>query len=101
MGYFLNKFGIRPFNEAEADGQELSDNNTPSADYADEPPAESAGAENTPTEQPIEEPPMESRDVPPEESTTDYTEDTADMESGGDDTGMKLVSKNLLLKMSL
>lgn len=89
MGYFLNKFGIKPFNEAEADGQELSDPNTPPADYVDEPPAEPAGAENTQSEQPIEEPPMEGGgDVPPEEATTDYTEDIGDIEGGGEEAGM-------------
>lgn len=81
MGYFLNKFGIKPFNEAEADGQNLANPNDPPADYADEPPAEPSGAENPPeNQQPMEEPPMDGEDTPAEEPTTDYTEDIGDME---------------------
>lgn len=86
MGYFLNKFGIKPFREAEADGQDLSDPNDHPTEYADDSPAEIAGAKNT-NEQPMEELPAEGGDVPPEKGSTDYTEDMGDMDmEGGENT---------------
>lgn len=87
MGYFLNKFGIKPFKEAEADGQDLSDPNNQPTEYSDDPPAEPAGAEQ-PTNQPMEEPPAPDGTEPPADPTTDYTEDDMgidmDMGEGGE-----------------
>lgn len=91
MGYFLQKFGIRPFAEAEVDGQDLSDPNTQSADYTE---GESVPAEPTPQEvqeaphQPPAEPEGNEPPPPPEdnEDSTDYTEqdpgDMSDEEDG-------------------
>lgn len=89
MGYFLNKFGIKPFKEAEADGQDLSDPNNPPTEYNDDPPAETAGAEQQPTEQSMEEPPAPDGTEPSADPTTDYTEDdmAGDMDMGEEDGG--------------
>ena len=90
MGYFLQKFGIKPFIEAEVDGKDLSDPNAQSADYTEgeSTPAEPAPQEvqEAPQETPVEpegnEPP-----TPPEdnEDSTDYTEqDPGDMSDEDD-----------------
>lgn len=73
MGYFLHKFGIKPFKEAEADGQDLENPNDQPTEYTDNPPVEDTNQEPT-NDQPMEEPPAPN-EAPPEEDTTDYTEE--------------------------
>ena len=85
MGYFLQKFGIRPFAEAEVDGQDLSDPNTQSADYTE---GESVPVEPAPQE--VQEAPQQAPAEPEgneptlptedNDNSTDYTEqDSGDM----------------------
>ena len=85
MGYFLQKFGIKPFTEAEADGKDLADPNAQPADYTD---SEPASAKQLPQEaqeapqEPQAEPEGNAPPPPPEggENSTDYTEqDPGDM----------------------
>lgn len=77
MGYFLQKFGIKPFSEAEVDGRDLSGPNAQPADYTDN---VEDGAPAQPAPQEAQEPP-EGNEPPPENGdTTDYTEqDPGDM----------------------
>ena len=99
MGFFLQKFGLKPIKEAEVDGQEVGDVNQ-STDYTDDSGnqdqqptdyTETEGSENDPQEpndqqenQPNE--PNQQEEEPPnpgEEQTTDYTEEAPDGEDGG------------------
>lgn len=95
MGYFLHKFGIQmsAINEAEADGQDMSDPNDQPAEYgADDTMTnetdtgtEEQNSDNEPQDSGdhvVEEPSVDNSD---EESTMDYND--ADMNSGNEENG--------------
>ena len=79
MGYFLQKFGIKTFKEAEADGQDLNNTDAQPTDYTDN---EDVSAEQPPQESPVQPNDNESPPPPTEdgEESTDYTQqDPGDM----------------------
>ena len=103
MGYFLNKFGIKPIAEAEVDGNDLGDSSSQDYTSSEEanPPqeAEAPKEQEQPQDQEAQQQPQDEpqgqdaqqdaddQDAPPDDQTTDYTDMDDDMGDGGDDGG--------------
>ena len=93
MGYFLHKFGIKPFVEAEVDGQNLDDNQP--TDYTDAPPEDNTQPQTNDQNQEVQNqnPDMQNdNDTPQEDMTTDYTEE--DSQAGGTYDDSEQISDN-------
>lgn len=101
MGFFANKFNIKPFKEAEVDGQDMNDPNDQANDYT----ADDAGNQ---ADQNAEQPPQDNNEEQPQDDNqenmdqqmmqdddpppTDYTDDAGsddeyDDQGGGSDNG--------------
>lgn len=93
MGYFLNKFGVKPIMEAEVDGEDLGDANQQDYTSSEEPSnqvqEDNTQEENTDQQQDTADEDTTNSDDNQEDGTTDYTEDdsTDDMDDTGTDDG--------------